>query len=151
MSNDRTWKFSEIHYNTFGMNISSLHKVVWSINRQSDYVINNIFRIQRATTTHVVHRDNCRILASDSHNRNIMHASCLTQFVFVTLNAFLTVWFVAVNRDILETKLKLINQLLIINELNFPPASILLFHCEDLGNKTNLSRKIICAFALSSF
>ena len=127
MSNDRTWKFSKIHYNTFGMNISSLHKVVWSINRSSDYVINNIFRIQRATTTHVVHRDNCRILANDSHNRNIMHASCLTQFVFVTLNAFLTVWFVAVNRDILETKLKLINQLLIINELNFPPASILLY------------------------
>ena len=60
-------------------------------------------------------------------NRNTMHASCLTQFVFVTLNAFLTVWFVAMNRDILETKLKLINQLLIINELNFPPASILLY------------------------
>ena len=60
-------------------------------------------------------------------NRNTMHASCLTQFVFVTLNAFLTVWFVAVNRDILETKLKLINQLLIINELNFPPVSILLY------------------------
>ena len=65
--------------------------------------------------------------SNDSHNRNTMHASCLTQFVFVTLNAFLTVWFVAVNRDILETKLKLINQLLIINELNFPPASILLY------------------------
>ena len=60
-------------------------------------------------------------------NRNTMHASCLTQFVFVTLNAFLTVWFVAMNRDILETKLKLINQLLIINELNFPPVSILLY------------------------
>ena len=50
-----------------------------------------------------------------------MHASRLTQFVFVTLYVFLTVLFVAMNRDFLETKLELINQLSIINELNFPP------------------------------
>ena len=56
-----------------------------------------------------------------------MHASWLTQFVFVTLNVFLTVYFVATNRDFLETKIKLINQLSIINELNFPLAAAFLY------------------------
>ena len=52
-----------------------------------------------------------QILANDSHNRNTMHASRQTQFVLVTLNVFfLTVLFVAVNRNFLETELKLINQ-----------------------------------------
>ena len=63
-----------------------------------------------------------------------MHASRLTQFVFVTLYVFLTVLFVAMNRDFLETKLELINQLSIINELNFPPrGNPFYIHCEDLG------------------
>ena len=63
-----------------------------------------------------------------------MHASRLTQFVFVTLIVFLTVLFVAMNRDFLETKLELINQLSIINELNFPPPRQPFYiHCEDLG------------------
>ena len=59
-----------------------------------------LFRRQRATTTQVVHGDNCRILTNDSFKRNTMHAQWLTQFVFVTLNVFLTVLFVAVNRDL---------------------------------------------------
>ena len=64
------------------------------------YNIQVFFRKQRATTTQVVHCDNCQmqVLANDSHNRNTMHASQLTQFVFVTINVFLTVLFVAVNR-----------------------------------------------------
>ena len=67
------------------------------------YNIQVFFRKQRATTTQVVHRDNCQmqILANDSHNRNTMHIAQLTQFVFVTFNVFLTVLFVAVNRDFL--------------------------------------------------
>ena len=57
-----------------------------------------------------------QILANNSHNRNTMHASRQTQFVFVTLNVFfLTVLFVAVNRNFLETELKLINQLSMMN------------------------------------
>ena len=57
-----------------------------------------------------------QILANDSHNRNTMHASQQTQFVLVTLNVFfLTVLFVAVNRNFLETELKLINQLSMMN------------------------------------
>ena len=65
------------------------------------YNIQVFFRKQRATTTQVVHHDNCQmqILANDSNNRNTVHASQLTQFVFVTINVFLTVLFVAVNRD----------------------------------------------------
>ena len=64
------------------------------------YNIQVFSRKQRATTTQVVHSDNCQmqIFAYDSHNRNTMHASQLTQFVFVTINVFLTVLFVAVNR-----------------------------------------------------
>ena len=66
-----------------------------------------------------------------------MHASRLTQFVFVTLYVFLTVLFVAMNRDFLETKLELINQLSIINELNFPPRSNLFISIVRIWAKTN--------------
>ena len=45
-----------------------------------------------------------------------MHASRLTQFVFVTLIVFLTVLFVAVNRDLLETKLNKNNKSAVNNE-----------------------------------
>ena len=84
-------------------------------------------------------RHNCQIqiLANNSHNRNTMHASRLTQFVFVTLYAFLTVLFVAMNRDFLETKLELINQLSIINELNFPPRGNLFISIVRIWAKTN--------------
>ena len=44
------------------------------------------FRRQQVTKTQVVHRENCQILTNTSHNRNTMHASWLTQFVFATLN-----------------------------------------------------------------
>ena len=66
-----------------------------------------------------------------------MHASRLTQFVFVTLYVFLTVLFVAMNRDFLETKLELINQLSIINELNFPPRGNLFISIVRIWAKTN--------------
>ena len=56
-----------------------------------------------------------------------MRVSRLTQFVLVTLNVFLTVWFVVVNSDFLETKLKLINQLSIMSKLNFSSAATLLY------------------------
>ena len=52
-----------------------------------------------------------------------MRASWLTQFFFVTPNAFCTVWFVVVNRDFLETKLKFINQPSVINKLYLPHRS----------------------------
>ena len=86
-----------------------------------------VHRRQRATTARVIHRENCQIFANDSYSRNTMRVSRLTQFVLVTLNVFLTVWFVVVNSDFLETKLKLINQLSIMNKLNFSSAATLLY------------------------
>ena len=67
------------------------------------------------------------------------HSLCL--WLLRYLHVFLTVWFIVVNRDFLKTELKFINQLSIINELNFPPASILLYPLWGFGKQNKLITK----------
>ena len=83
MLNDRAWKFSELHYNTFIMIILSLHKVlghpvsIWGFMKAVINYKQVFFRRQRATITQVVHCENCQILANNSHIRDTMHSLSL--------------------------------------------------------------------------